>query len=637
MACFLLHLTMEMNDSRKSSPGEGSEHNSENSVNRPTLTQDCIVWDESNNVDLRRLASPNFETPSSGDTARKPTARRRQSLNEVSRILPGGAKAFDVEQEVDSIFSRLGTDGGAPTQKLSNSRPPLDPHQSTDQERQQHDFGIVTRRKRPREGPELAPKAPPSASQLSVRRLSTGQAADEFAQLLQQVQTPSPSTDATTSRSRDDSAVVGETIAPAATKENIGRNGSQSATTHPVETAKKSPTIEILTNARTIVPGRPPLATTGLRTRPALTVVAVPPILPSPPPSLAHRPAATPVAATLLMPPPRPVQSPPTDDEFGSVDFSGDDFAFIDSLVGQATQPETSAPAVQNVVNSCPFAEDPEDVFGDFPDIDFDALEQSIVQQKSEGPAANNPSRQVTAAADDDDDAFGAFPEFDFDALEKSLVQAESITAVNDISPADCRVCNKQTQRPDSSELSGLCFSRYKVVRVNHDVSSFTRTLQVAAWQPNMKGADDSKALHRSDLWSKRLVSPNATWPVDGVIHLRGEWYHTQVAEGDVIHICSVSGAFCTNREALPLILHTSPPPGSVEDDLVLIVHPDMLLTPTGISETISCTRRAILKNRLGSTGLTCKLLGCFVCLRTSCLTFLVHNSQSTTVWNDAP
>ena len=57
----------------------------------------------------------------------------------------------------------------------------------------------------------------------------------------------------------------------------------------------------------------------------------------------------------------------------------------------------------------------------------------------------------------------------------------------------------------------------------------------------------------------------------------------------------------------LPLLMHTTPPASSVADDLVIVVHPEVLFTPTTISETVTCTRRAVLKNRLGSTGLSCK------------------------------
>jgi hypothetical protein len=151
---------------------------------------------------------------------------------------------------------------------------------------------------------------------------------------------------------------------------------------------------------------------------------------------------------------------------------------------------------------------------------------------------------------------------------------------------------------------------------------------------------DDPKAIHRSDTLGR--TQRRTTWSIDGVLHLRGEWYHTRVDEGDTIHICSLRGTCRTDSSALPLILHTNPPSGSDNDDLILIVHPDMLLTPTGISETVSCTRRAILKLRLGSSGLTCKLRLRIVADTHHSLSTIPHTSlsisfgsKSAIVWNN--
>ena len=95
---------------------------------------------------------------------------------------------------------------------------------------------------------------------------------------------------------------------------------------------------------------------------------------------------------------------------------------------------------------------------------------------------------------------------------------------------------------------------------------------------------------------------------IDGCIHLRGEWYHTNAKSGDVIHLGSISGTYLTDVTALPVILHSNPPVGSdVDDDLVLVIHPDELITPTLVSEAVKCPRLAVLQSRLGSTGLSAK------------------------------
>lgn len=314
------------------------------------------------------------------------------------------------------------------------------------------------------------------------------------------------------------------------------------------------------------------------------------------------------------------------------------------SLAGQKTVAPTIHAALVAPLQPCnrtnaivPVKEKEEDPFGDFPDIDFSLLDKVIAPvAPTRAPAAPAPLQTKassktatisTAPAIDDDDPFGDFPDIDFGELDKTIAQRAAAPSANQGSGALARdleriaqqqsaatrvppvfepVRNPRVAVDPTSELLYLSFSRYKVVQVDVDTSTYTQTLAVAAWQSNMLHEDDPKAIHRSDALGRIHLKGRTAWPVAGSLFLRGEWYHTRLDEGDIIHVCSLKGAFRTDSSALPLMLHTSPPQGSDTDDLVLIVHPDMLLTPTGISETVSCTRRAILKQRLGSTGLTC-------------------------------
>ena len=144
-----------------------------------------------------------------------------------------------------------------------------------------------------------------------------------------------------------------------------------------------------------------------------------------------------------------------------------------------------------------------------------------------------------------------------------------------------------------------LTFSRYQVLSVHDDTVAFTKTLQVATWTADMAPEEDRERerLHKGDgrAWQRRRPPRNS----DGTVLLRGEWYYTPVAAGNLIHICSLEGRYRT--DILPLVRQTrcctTLQHDDDDDDLVLIVHPDLLLTPTTISETVSCTRRAILKN----------------------------------------
>ena len=225
-------------------------------------------------------------------------------------------------------------------------------------------------------------------------------------------------------------------------------------------------------------------------------------------------------------------------------------------------------------------------------------------------------------------DPFGddLFTHINFDDLDKQIQQRESIetiltqpphanlltpqsnkTRILVPPPLNALVRNKVSTGFDPKSCF-LSFSRYQIIVVIDDITSYTKTVVVKAWNSEML----------SDLCDKNpqtflssFAAPRKELSLDesdGSIFLRGEWYHTHLETGDVVHLCSLSGKYETKSASLPVILHTAAPIGSdPNDDLVLVVHPDCLVAPTIISETVSCSRRAVLKSRLGSTGLTSK------------------------------
>ncbi|KAL7558601.1 hypothetical protein ACA910_001301 [Epithemia clementina (nom. ined.)] len=217
-----------------------------------------------------------------------------------------------------------------------------------------------------------------------------------------------------------------------------------------------------------------------------------------------------------------------------------------------------------------------EDEF-DFPDLDFDEIDKNIAKRVSGTmPKTSDLTIGKPLSELSDDELF-------------AMVPSQNIPVANKIITSEKR----------SGVSRFLTFDRFQVVRVRVDVATYTKILVVACW-------NDSMLINQSSTKNSQLDSlrPFQTQQKgDGLIFLRGEWFHSMVEEGDVINICSITGQFETGLNALPLIMHTTPPAKSVSDDLVLVVHPDILLTPTTISETVSCTRLAVLKNRLGSTG----------------------------------
>ena len=354
------------------------------------------------------------------------------------------------------------------------------------------------------------------------------------------------------------------------------------------------------------------------------------------------------------------------DDLLGGIDFNEDVFAAMDNLVDAKqesqviTRPSVAAPSTINNAKtmdpaqhisstSAAAASSSTDEFGDFPMVDFDAIDSAIGRRSLDTAASTNassgqqlrqaPTQQQQPIAANEKSEFGDFPELDFDAMDR-LVQQKGNCQSSSVASSSDQVTQKQsnplavpslhlpvrnqtisTAKNESLGPAFISFDRYKVVAVEEDLSTYTRTLRVAHWDSSRKSGDEND--------SNNTPSTTSATPldrVDGCIHLRGEWYHTQCEPEDTVHLCSLRGRYQTGPSALPVILHTAPPQGSdLNDDLVLIVHPDTLLTPTAISETVTCVRRAVLKTRLGSSGLSCKCYSSMLCREYVSMATLVY------------
>jgi hypothetical protein len=241
--------------------------------------------------------------------------------------------------------------------------------------------------------------------------------------------------------------------------------------------------------------------------------------------------------------------------------------------------------------------------------------------------ARGHPSVSETGATADaikKEDEFDDFPMFDFDDLDKQIAQRSFAVASKPGTTFDLPVNVRTAPSPDVAvrnpvsqtfdpQNTFIAFSRYKVIRTEVDNNTYTKTVFVKEWSAAMLKEQDQQSIHRPSTLERSSSLPRLDADeqrAGGCIFLRGEWYHTHAETGDFVHLCSLSGKYRTDLGALPIVLHTNPPHGSnIDDDLVLIVHPDRLIPPTAISETVSCSRRAVLRLRLGSTGLSCKLL----------------------------
>jgi hypothetical protein len=276
---------------------------------------------------------------------------------------------------------------------------------------------------------------------------------------------------------------------------------------------------------------------------------------------------------------PEPDRDPMAGGEFGDIDFSMEDLALIDSMVQHATQSDSdsgdnkvhltvSASRRDTIASSSRKAEhhaSTPDPFGDFPDIDFEMLDKTIADHEQQGqPKVRNHGPPARGHSSD----------------------------------------------PSNHTTGFLQFTRYRVVHVMDDASRFIKTVSVQIWEPDTTEEFPAVGGPCARDWLRFLTPATPANVVDlrpthGEIQLCGDWYFTPLSETDVIHVCSLSGRFNTDVQiAHRVILDTN-----FYDDLLLIVHPDILLTPTTVSETVTCSRRAVLKNRLGSSGLSCKLV----------------------------
>jgi DNA replication ATP-dependent helicase Dna2 len=254
------------------------------------------------------------------------------------------------------------------------------------------------------------------------------------------------------------------------------------------------------------------------------------------------------------------------------------------------------------------FENDNDDEFGEF-NINFNDLD-IIVQQKINGETAKTTKESFS-------DPFGEA--FDFSQIDKTIAERKDQANIEFpkhtrnkdlrsllIPPFDVKVANALDPQYDES-LSVIAFSRFCVVSVVDDINSYTKAILVKSWTKESHHNKENRQ-HYYHTISRNILRNSSKEKEfgDGWIFLRGEWYHTQVEAQDVIHLCSLSGRYKTDQTALPVILHTNAPQGSdPNDDLFLILHPDTLVTPTIVSETITCSRRAILRWKIGSTGIS--------------------------------
>lgn len=319
-----------------------------------------------------------------------------------------------------------------------------------------------------------------------------------------------------------------------------------------------------------------------------------------------------------------PPTSNPQDDEFSDDDWNEEDFAAIDKCIAM-TQCQVSENLLkENEFDSCldddlaaidipPLAakrsSNIHDEFGDDDDDELAALDLSATMTQPNATILNSfesnfcgvakpatvsniPSVNTSEFSDDDDDELAGL---DFSAISSASLPSKHV-------PTHNRRSNVANNR--------LGFTRYVIRSVEENVVACTKTIGVSLWsvdEAKSRGTDEMECLKKYQENDSSNV--NAVKSVNGYIHLRGIWYYTKCCVGDVFHLISISGQYATDSTALPIVLDSiHAPSGSCDqDDLVLVIHPDEMITPTLISEAVTCPRLSVLQQRLGSTGLSAR------------------------------
>ena len=177
------------------------------------------------------------------------------------------------------------------------------------------------------------------------------------------------------------------------------------------------------------------------------------------------------------------------------------------------------------------------------------------IEQKLKNPVSKPPRESFG-------DPFG--DAFDFSELDKTIaarkpkiiVKAQEPTYRVDMSqfelpPFDFKVWNRRVLDHDRSDNT---FSRYRVVAVINETSSYTMAILVKSWCNELSEVDAIKTItHRPSSSSRKLTRTLDDKVGEGWAFLRVEWYHTPIQSGDSMNLCSLSGRYETNLEALPI------------------------------------------------------------------------------------
>ncbi|GMH86523.1 hypothetical protein TrST_g3744 [Triparma strigata] len=143
---------------------------------------------------------------------------------------------------------------------------------------------------------------------------------------------------------------------------------------------------------------------------------------------------------------------------------------------------------------------------------------------------------------------------------------------------------------PNAPKYMG--FSRYQILDVIDDIETLTKILTVTPFKKEFLETPAAAACSSTS-------APASDATPTGYVYLRGDWFWPLVKKNDIFNIVSPSNRFLTTFKALPITFDTDPAPMSTDDDLLFILHPDHIVSPSYVCEQLSCQRKAALKHRM--------------------------------------
>lgn len=240
-----------------------------------------------------------------------------------------------------------------------------------------------------------------------------------------------------------------------------------------------------------------------------------------------------------------------------------------------------------NIVNNCQVAEI-ENVSSEELAM-YDFLEQESIKYSSKRNSKQNEEtkNQVDEIISAEESAMYEMMEQESVTAAKNSKRGRDDNNVNEV--------NKKTKisevNNNSNHTSAIRCHRYLALEVTDDYNKKVKEIRCFSQGSNIDGSD----------WHKNIVKGFQT-KVTTVL-LTEEWYYSEIVGGDIFHVVELRDE-CVNLNSSDCLDGQKVLEGAMIVDNkngLFVINPDILVTPTKISESCNCIRKGILSERIKS------------------------------------